>query len=538
MRFVLILAALLCAPVIIAYAEIQQDVVERDTIGGTGSGGGSGDLSAIDIDTFSELDAIVADEGLVNLNDAQTLLNKVIDGNSNTVKMLRHATDCTAYTGAVDGQYCWEQDDDVLYVCETADECDTAGEWDAVASAGDYLPLSGGTMTGKFVERVQTITIPDSGDGTSPQDTTTEITGNILRVDCQDADGCELTLSETNAGNGQHVKIENVSANTLVLINSSGVVETCDAGDYTLDTSGESSGFEYVTDEWKQNCTATIGFQTQPNSCDPGQFQIGQSKNGDATCDTVAGADIAFDGVGNNYNAADNIEEALIEITNAPAGGPDDADSIIDYKNLKNVPVFAVPSGTGPTIDGTGDMAINTTDGVVTFWNGSAQAYCSLGNSTGNALSVPSGTNPTVGAAGKIANDTTADSLIYGANDVVIPNVQTLMKTIETITAADDNLLIGSWAVPVTITGIACHYNGSAPTTAATFTLEDGSGNAMTITGTNPTCAAPGSNATFAAVTAGNTLVAGEALRIDTTNTPNPATDTYMIEIRYTYTRE
>ncbi len=287
-----------------------------------------------------------------------------------------------------------------------------------------------------------------------------------------------------------------------------------------------------------RTATTAIAFQTTPNSCDPGQFSTGIGTNGDATCDTVAGTDIAFDGVGNNYNAADNIEEALIEITNAPAGGPDDADSIIDYKNLKNVPVFAVPSGTGPTIDGTGDMAINTTDGVVTFWNGSAQAYCSLGNSTGNALSVPSGTNPTVGAAGKIANDTTADSLIYGANDVVIPNVQTLMKTIETITAADDNLLIGSWAVPVTITGIACHYNGSAPTTAATFTLEDGSGNAMTITGTNPTCAAPGSNATFAAVTAGNTLVGGEALRIDTTNTPNPATDTYMIEIRYTYTRE
>lgn len=135
MRFVLIIAALLCAHGITAYAEIQQDVVERDTIGGTGGGGG--DLSSTDIDTFAELDAIVADEGLVNLNDAQTLLNKVIDGNSNTVKMLRHATDCTTYTGAVDGQYCWEQDTDTLYVCETADECDTAGEWDAVAAVAD-----------------------------------------------------------------------------------------------------------------------------------------------------------------------------------------------------------------------------------------------------------------------------------------------------------------------------------------------------------------------------------------------------------------
>ena len=134
MRFVLIIAAFLCAAELCAYASIQQDVIERDTIGGGGGGGGG--LSSSDIDSFAELDAIVADEGLVNLNDAQTLLNKVIDGNSNTIKMLRHATDCTSYTGAVDGQYCWEQDDNVLYVCETADECDTPGEWGAIASGG------------------------------------------------------------------------------------------------------------------------------------------------------------------------------------------------------------------------------------------------------------------------------------------------------------------------------------------------------------------------------------------------------------------
>jgi len=134
MRFVLIIAAFLCAAELCAYASIQQDVIEKDTIGGGGGGGGG--LSSSDIDSFAELDAIVADEGLVNLNDAQTLLNKVIDGNSNTIKMLRHATDCTSYTGAVDGQYCWEQDDNVLYVCETADECDTPGEWGAIASGG------------------------------------------------------------------------------------------------------------------------------------------------------------------------------------------------------------------------------------------------------------------------------------------------------------------------------------------------------------------------------------------------------------------
>ncbi len=166
MRFVLILAALLCAPVISVYAEIQQDVVERDTIGGTGGGGG-GDLSTTDIDTFSELDAIVADEGLVNLNDTQIFLNKVIDGNSNTVKMLRHATDCTAYDGAVDGQYCWEQDDDLLYVCETANVCDTAGEWDAVAAAGGDITAVGNCIAGNCAIEGGTDIFPFIYEGTA-----------------------------------------------------------------------------------------------------------------------------------------------------------------------------------------------------------------------------------------------------------------------------------------------------------------------------------------------------------------------------------
>jgi hypothetical protein len=312
MRFALILAALLCAPGIIAYAEIQQDVVERDTIGGTGGGGG-GDLSSTDIDTFAELDAIVADEGLVNLNDAQTLLNKVIDGNSNTVKMLRHATDCTAYTGAVDGQYCWEQDTDTLYVCETEDECDTAGEWDAIASGGGavdsvfgrtgtvtaatsdydanqidntpagtveatdvqaaineldtdklsttsasstYFPIAGGLFSGDVTLHAQSLTIADSGDGNPATDSATTITGNDLYVTCSDADGCELTLSEADPIHNRGVRVWNISANALTLVHSAGVAEMCGGADIVL-AQKESANFQYVTDEWNQLCTQT-----------------------------------------------------------------------------------------------------------------------------------------------------------------------------------------------------------------------------------------------------------------------------------------
>lgn len=46
---------------------------------------GGGDLSSTDIDTFAKLDAIVADKTLVNTNDAQTLTNKTINADNNTI---------------------------------------------------------------------------------------------------------------------------------------------------------------------------------------------------------------------------------------------------------------------------------------------------------------------------------------------------------------------------------------------------------------------------------------------------------------------
>jgi len=106
--------------------------------------------------------------------------------------------------------------------------------------------------------------------------------------------------------------------------------------------------------------------------------------------------------------------------------------------------------------------------------------------------------------------------------------------TLTSVTSSDDNMPLGSFDAASTIVGIWCHYLGSAPTTAATFTLHDGGGNAMTITGTNPTCAAPGSNATEAAVTAGNSLAAHELLAFSVSNTPNPATDTYQVCVAFT----
>jgi hypothetical protein len=97
-----------------------------------------------------------------------------------------------------------------------------------------------------------------------------------------------------------------------------------------------------------------------------------------------------------------------------------------------------------------------------------------------------------------------------------------------------DNVMMNFIApVAMTVTGVACKVLSGTVVLAPTFTLEDDDGNAMTITGTNPTCAAVGTDATWAAVTAGNSLVEGEGLRYDITNSPD-GNDTFSISVKGT----
>ena len=110
--------------------------------------------------------------------------------------------------------------------------------------------------------------------------------------------------------------------------------------------------------------------------------------------------------------------------------------------------------------------------------------------------------------------------------------IKTKCGVYEDITADDDNISLGFLYGPAKITHFACSYIGTG-STVATFTLEDGSGNAMTITDTNPVCTAHGTPPTFKTVTAGNVLTAGEVLRFDTTNTPDPTTDDYTLCVGY-----
>lgn len=120
-----------------------------------------------------------------------------------------------------------------------------------------------------------------------------------------------------------------------------------------------------------------------------------------------------------------------------------------------------------------------------------------------------------------------------GAGTVNNLNARQACTVITDLADTDDNFEFWQTDKAVTIRSAGCYCRGTC-TTTATLTLEDRAGNAMTISGTPLACAKTAANATYQAVTAANTLVAGEGIAFDVTNTPNPLTDEYTICVTYT----
>jgi hypothetical protein len=187
-------------------------------------------------------------------------------------------------------------------------------------------------------------------------------------------------------------------------------------------------------------------------------------------------------------------------------------------------------------------------DGTALTWNTSGTDLVCTWNDTSNSLDCAgmevlrlggTTTAPTLDTAGDIGIDTTANQFLAysgGAVQTFDPVRQACAVVID-LTDSDDNFEFFMANQAITITSVGCHCRGTC-TTKATFTLEDRAGNAMTITGTNPTCSETTGNATYAAVTAANGLVTGEGLRFDVTNTPNPLTDEYTLCVTYTIDRQ
>ena len=182
------------------------------------------------------------------------------------------------------------------------------------------------------------------------------------------------------------------------------------------------------------------------------------------------------------------------------------------------------PTITSPTVNTSftfTSMMTGTTGGVVV----SAQ------------LAIPNGANPTVDGAGDLAIDTTRGQLLFWSSPtvMVIPPERTKCAVIENLAAADDDVFLGSFDDPVTVTKVGCRWKGTG-TTKATIQLHDGTGNNMTHTA--PTCTPYDGVMTSLVVTAGGGLNRGEGLAFDVTNAISPETDEYEICIGYTFDRQ
>ncbi len=178
-----------------------------------------------------------------------------------------------------------------------------------------------------------------------------------------------------------------------------------------------------------------------------------------------------------------------------------------------------------------GGTVNNSVIGGTTAAAGTFTTLIGTNTTASSTLTIPFGTAPTVTASGTIAVDTTDDQFKYvGATTRVLPYEYDKCFGLADLVAADDNLLTYIAPENITLTSAACKT--SSFTTEPTITFEDDAGNAMTGA---PTCSSSTAS-TYTAFTAGNTLVAGEGLRIDTTNTPAPTSATQALMcVRYTY---
>lgn len=107
----------------------------------------------------------------------------------------------------------------------------------------------GGISTPDFFRSaMQTVTVADNGGGTAATGTVTPTTNNI-RLQCNDANGCTMSMSETGAQTGFEATIVNNTSNTATFADSAGVLETI-AGASCVMALNDSMTIFYQNSTW------------------------------------------------------------------------------------------------------------------------------------------------------------------------------------------------------------------------------------------------------------------------------------------------
>lgn len=454
----------------------------------------------------------------------------------------------------------------------------------------------GTDSTGNYVATVadagnSTITVSGSGSETAA------VTLDAIDVNCSNCiDGSDIAMGSDASGdimyyNGtDYVRLAKGSDGQFLSLSSgtptwdtpagSGdvtAVGSCASGDCFVDGVNNTLVFEGSTVDTSETTVGAVdptGDRTinLPNAS--GTILVGNTltdtrictydgTNRYINCDTTSGGSGDITAVGPAYASGDAFVGGVVSTGTTMLVWEGTTDNTNELSIISSTADPAsdiditLPSATGTldTIAGTATLTnktlaaadnvieADTGDSATSFFSAGTLEDARLPSSMADkvitgSLAIPQGASPTVDATGEIGLDTTATQVVYydGSAVKALDPVRTACARIADVVAADDNFTIWTANQAVTITSVGCYCEGTC-TTKPTFTLEDNSGNAMTITGTNPTCAVTTANATYAAVTAGNSLVAGESLRFDVTNTTSPTTDDDILCWTYTVDR-
>lgn len=155
-----------------------------------------------------------------------------------------------------------------MYACSDADCTGTSWKYGQGVISGNGsssadLNISGVGATGHIVvgasggisridvnqviPTAQTLTIPDNGNGSTRATSTLTPTSSFVTVTCNDANGCDVAVSESGVVSGQTLRITCLSSNVCGFADSAGVTELAgafDQGQYDFLT------LMYVVDRW------------------------------------------------------------------------------------------------------------------------------------------------------------------------------------------------------------------------------------------------------------------------------------------------
>lgn len=316
-------------------------------------------------------------------------------------------------------------------------------------------------------------------------------------------------------------------------------VTTINDGDYCQGNA--SSGFE---------CDVT----TIPDADVDNNITIDHSTAGTLTLDaddpTTNEGQLGWDGTGNvlRIGEAGGTDYAAQGASDGAALAGDDAAGFFDAGTIEHerggleqdvntwTGLLAIDSGTTTVeVDDKSELEAQLTD-VADIAEADGDVYSGTHDfGTADDIEIVNNGNPTVDTAGQIAIDTTGKDQLtwFGSAQRTINYEHPLCARFEELSASDTNIELFMANNTITITGLSCHCAGTCSPTIATISLEDRAANAMTHGG-SVTCGSGTGNSSYTAVTAANQLVVGESVVFDVDNTPNPATDDYLICLTYT----